>query len=75
MDNKFSVKLESGLYEQTYKFRASDAVKGLEDLEKVVDTAFCEAVLQDLNRMHQRKNQALARLLPQEAEQEFETII
>ncbi len=75
MDNKLSVKFESGLYEQTYKFRSSDAVQGLEDIEKIVDATFCEAVLQDLNRMHQRKNQAMARTLPQEVNQEFEEII
>lgn len=75
MDNKFSVKFESGLYEQTYKFRSSDAIKGLEDIQKMVDAAFCEEVLQDLNRMHQRKNQAMARNLPQEISSEFEEII
>ncbi len=75
MDNKFSVKFESGLYEQIYKFRSSDTIKGLEDIQKMVDAPFCEEVLQDLNRMHQRKNQAMARNLPQETGMEFEEII
>ncbi|MFN7118425.1 MAG: hypothetical protein ACK4TA_16630 [Saprospiraceae bacterium] len=75
MDNKFSVKFESGLYEQTYKFRSSDAVKGLEDIQKIVDATFCEEVLQTLNVMHQRKNAAMARALPQETMTEFEEII
>lgn len=75
MDNKFSVKFESGLYEQIYKFRSSDTIKGLEDIQKMVDVPFCEEVLQDLNRMHQRKNQAMARNLPQETGMEFEEII
>jgi hypothetical protein len=75
MDNKFSVKFESGLYEQTYKFRSSDAISGLESIQKVVDATFCEEVLQELNRMHQRKNQAMARTLPQEVDTEFEEII
>lgn len=75
MDNKFSVKFESGLYEQTYKFRSSDAVQNLEDIQKIVDTAFCADVLQELNQMHQRKNQAMLRALPQEVDLEFEEII
>ncbi len=75
MDNKFSVKFESGLYEQTYKFRSSDTIQGLEAIQKMVDAPFCEAVLQDLNRMHQRKNEAMRRALPQEAREEFEEII
>lgn len=75
MDNKFSVKFESGLYEQTYKFRSSDTIKSLEAIQKMVDAPFCEAVLQDLNRMHQRKNEAMARTLPQEGGMEFEEII
>ena len=75
MDNRFSVKFESGLYEQTYKFRISDAIQGLESIQKIVDAAFCEAVLQDLNAMHQRKNEAMTRNLPQEVRDEFEEII
>jgi len=75
MDNRFSVKFESGLYEQTYKFRSSDVVKNLEDIQKVVDAAFCEEVLQELNVMHQRKNAAMIRTLPQEVQEEFEEII
>lgn len=75
MDNKFSVKFESGLYEQTYKFRSSDAIGNLEAIQKIVDATFREEVLQELNRMHQRKNQAMARTLPQEVNNEFEEII
>lgn len=75
MENRFSVKFESGLYEQTYKFRSSDAVQRLEDIQKMVDAAFCEAVLQDLNAMHQRKNEAMLRHLQPEVREEFEEII
>lgn len=75
MDNKFSVKFESGLYEQTYKFRGGDAIENLTDIEKIVDPAFCQAVLQELSTMHKIKNQALARVLTADAEEEFEEII
>lgn len=75
MDNKYSVKFESGLYEQTYKFRSGDAIERLEDIEKIVDSAFCEEVLQQLNAMHRIKNQAMARVLTPGETDEFEEII
>lgn len=75
MDNRFSVKFESGLYEQTYKFRSSDSINNLEAIQKIVDATFCEEVLQELNVMHQRKNEAMARALPQEVGEAFEEII
>ncbi len=75
MDNKISVKFESGLYEQTYKFRAGDSTNTLEDVQKLVDTAFCDEVLQMLNRMHTLKNQAMARAMPAAEAEEFEEII
>jgi hypothetical protein len=75
MDNKFSVKFESGLYEQTYKFRSGDAIESLADIEKIVDQTFCEEVLQQLNTMHRTKNQAMARALAPDEADEFEEII
>lgn len=75
MDNKISIKFESGLYEQTYKFRSGDTISNLGDVEKIVDNTFCESVLQILNQMHTIKNQAMERTLPQEEREEFEEII
>lgn len=75
MDNKYSVKFESGLYEQTYKFRSSDSIDSLETIQKIVDAAFCEEVLQELNRMHLRKNLAMKKVIQQESILEFEDII
>ncbi|MBK7870450.1 MAG: hypothetical protein IPJ74_07085 [Saprospiraceae bacterium] len=34
MDNKISIKFESGLYEQTYKFRSGDTISNLGDVKK-----------------------------------------
>ncbi len=75
MDNKFSVKFESGLYEQTYKFRSGDAIETLADIEQIVDSTFCEEVLQQLNVMHRIKNQAMTRVLTPGSTEEFEEII
>lgn len=75
MDNKISVKFESGLYEQIYKFRSGEGVETLEDVEKIVDPTFQAQVLEHLNLMHQMRNQTLSRNIVVEEEDEFERII
>lgn len=75
MDNKISVKFETGLYEQTYKFRMNQYIDGLAAVQKLVDVAMIEEVLQLFTKMHSTKNQAMERLLPIEEEEEFEEII
>ncbi|AEE53772.1 hypothetical protein [Haliscomenobacter hydrossis] len=75
MENRISVKFESGLYEQTYKFRHGEGVETLEDVEKVVDATFQAQVLQHLNAMHEIRNQAISRNIVLEEEDEFDRII
>lgn len=75
MENRISVKFESGLYEQTYKFRIGEGIESFEDVEKVVDAPFQAQVLQLLTNMHELKNQAIARNIVQEEEEEFDRII
>ena len=75
MDDKLSLKFESGLYEQTYKFRASNEINSLEHLKTLVDAAFIEKVMSDLTQMHRTKMEAMSRFLPEERENEFEEII
>jgi len=75
MDNKLSIKFESGLYEQTYKLRQSDNLESFEDIEKLVDESFINDVLIQMSTLHQIKNAALKRYLPTPEEDEFEEII
>ena len=75
MENKISIKFESGLYEQTYKFRTGDGMETFEDVEKLVDSAFLEKVGDILQTMHDVKSQALLRQYTAQEEDEFETII
>jgi len=75
MENRISVKFESGLYEQTYKFRDGEGVETLEDVEKVVDVLFLAQVLQHLNQMHEIRNQTLSRNIFVEENDEFDRII
>ena len=75
MDDKLSLKFESGLYEQTYKFRSSNEINGLAHLKTLVDDTFIEKVMSDLTQMHRTKMEAMSRFLPEERENEFEEII
>ena len=75
MDNKLSIKFETGMYEQTYKFRATDELKTLEQIKTLVEGDFVNNVLTEFQKMHQFKNDALSQFLPQEEEDEFEEII
>ncbi|MEM9887717.1 MAG: hypothetical protein AAF849_17615 [Bacteroidota bacterium] len=75
MNNKISVKLESGLYEQTYKFRESNHLKNIQDVQRLIDEEFVQAVANDFNNMHQRKMRVMDRFLPQTEEDEFDTLI
>ncbi|MEM1319603.1 MAG: hypothetical protein AAGG75_05065 [Bacteroidota bacterium] len=74
MDNKLSVKFETGLYEQIYKFRTGDSINTLEDMQQLVDEPFINSVLAEMTTLHQIKSQALSRLLPEE-EEDFDQII
>lgn len=60
-DNRISVKLESGLYEQTYKFRDGEGIEGAEDVEKLLDSEFLEKVQAILKAMHTARMAALSR--------------
>lgn len=75
MENKFSVKLESGLLEQTYKFRTGEGINNLEDIRRLVDEEFLEAVLEEMGRMRDIQRHTLERSLPDGQEDEFEEII
>lgn len=75
MENKLSVKFESGLYEQTYKFRDGEGVESMLDVKKVVDDAFLNEVEQMLSRMQDIKNQSVKRNSSSENSGEFEEII
>lgn len=74
MDNRFSVKFESELNEQTYKFRANSELKNTADLIKLVDDEFLKAVYQNFKSMNTAKMEVTKRFFPQIRE-EFEEII
>ena len=75
MDNKLSVKFESGLFEQTYKFRESDQLNEFEDIQNLVDETFVSAVLEELKSMNHIKNQAFSRFIAENDTEDFDDII
>jgi len=76
MDNRLSVKFESGLYEQIYKFRQGEGMETLADIQALVDDTFCQEVQQGIQTMHNVRTRAISRKLPQpDVADEFEEII
>jgi len=75
MDNKLSVKFETGLYEQTFKFRESDELHDFETMQKLVDGAFVGEVMENFAKMHRSKNEALGRFISKTETADFEEII
>ncbi|MEM6966336.1 MAG: hypothetical protein AAF573_16350 [Bacteroidota bacterium] len=75
MDNKISLKFETGLYEQTFKFRETEELSTMEQIEKLVTGEFAQRVLENFGKMHTMKNDALFEFLPKTRRDEFEEII
>lgn len=74
-NGKLTAKFETGLFEQTYKFREMDAMKNLVDVQGLVDEAFQAQVMENFQTMNQIRNQGLDRFLPKLEEEDFEEII
>ena len=75
MDNRLSVKLETGLYEQTYKIRMGEGIETLDDARLWMDADFLQAAGRQFAAMHQNRLGAMARKSTQEERAEFEEII
>ncbi len=73
-DGKFSLKCESGLLEQIYKFRDDDRLATADDVKKVIDASFIEKMEEILRGMYDARMSAMQRNLTQ-MEEEFEVIV
>ncbi len=60
MENRLSVKFETGHYEQTYKFRSGEGIDTLDDVQRLVDEAFVQQVARLFREMHQARMRAAA---------------
>lgn len=75
LSGRFAVKFESGLYEQTYKFRESEYMTGVDAVRQLVDAELLTFVEQEMQKMHQQAMAALSRVLPPIEAEEFDRII
>ena len=74
MDNRLSVKFETGLYEQTYKFREGEGADSLEEVKKIVNEHFFKSVTAQFQQMHALRNQGLSEAKGLAPEEVFEEI-
>jgi len=74
-NGKLSAKFETGLFEQTYKFREMDAMKNLVDVKGLVDAEYQARVIENFQVMNQLRNEGLDRFLPKVEEEDFEEIV
>ncbi len=73
-NDRFIVKFEADLFEQTFKFRASDKIENLADIKNLIDSKFLEAVERRFKEMYESSSILLQRYL-QQHEDEWEEII
>lgn len=75
MDNRLSLKLETGLYEQTYKFRTGEGMDTLEEVRQWIDEAFLAEAARQFSSMHQARLSAFSRKSETGEGEEFPLII
>jgi esterase/lipase superfamily enzyme len=73
-DGKFSIKFESGLVEQIYKFREDERLQTFEDIQKLADEVFIEKTADLLRGMYATRDDAFQRNFVEE-EDEFDVIL
>ena len=73
-DSRISIKFETGLYEQTYKFRTGGLVNDLQEAQAFVSPELMEQVLFHFQQMHQLKTSRLSSMAQEESEH-FDEII
>jgi hypothetical protein len=75
MDDKRSIKFETALFEQTYKFRAFEGFSTFEEIAKLIDSQFINAVETQFLQMNNIKSDIIKKALPIEEQAEFDEII
>lgn len=75
MDDKRAIKFETGLLEQTYKFRAYDGCSTFEEIQNIVDNAFIKSVETQFANMGVIKQTVFQKLHSTDVNDEFEEII
>lgn len=63
MNMKYSIKMELGMMEQTFKIRESDYVSKMMDIEKIIDPIFLADCIKRFEEMNNDFNNTLHRNL------------
>lgn len=74
-NERFIVKFEADMLEQTFKFDASDQLQGLNDVKLLVDATFQRDVTQRFKEMYERKKVLLHQHQEIQEEEEWDEII
>lgn len=61
MNNRFVLKLEANMLEQTYKFHEDDKLRTMEDMEKLVDDEFLKECIQRFADMNKSRGESYKR--------------
>ncbi|HPA36986.1 MAG TPA: hypothetical protein PLA16_11520 [Chitinophagales bacterium] len=63
MNERYVVKLEANLLEQTYKFHEDDRLRTLEDVQRLIDDTFLDECLKRFGEMHRSRGEGYLRFI------------
>ena len=69
---RYMVKFEDGLYEQSFKFRESENVNGLSDIQNIIDDQFIDEVMHRFVEMKNSTSNLMERYIHQISGEYFE---
>ncbi len=61
MNNRFVLKLEANMLEQTYKFNEDDNLRTMADMEKMVDDTFLQECIRRFSDMNKNRGETYQR--------------
>jgi len=61
MNNRYVLKLEANMLEQTYKFHEDDNLRTMTDIEKIVDETFLQECLKRFSDMNKSRGEMYQR--------------
>lgn len=61
MNNRYVLKLEANMLEQTYKFNEDDNLRSMADIEKIVDETFLNECIKRFSDMNRSRGEAYQR--------------
>lgn len=75
MEHRITLKLETGMYEQAYRFRLTEGLAGFDEVQKMVDEPFLAKVEARFLEMRNDTEQLLGRFMPLEEGDAYDEII